>query len=531
MKAPSVLPVVTILSGLMVASIFSGVVSAAEQPVPANRPNVIVIVADQLRYQSVGYAGDQKAFTPNIDRLASQGINFRQFVSNTPVCSAFRASFLTGKYASTTGVVVNELRLNPNQDCIAHQLTRTGYACELIGKWHLWAAEAGNHQAVRNAFTPPGPYRLGFDSYWAGYNFNHNNYKAWYFRDSPEPQRIEGFGDAKFVDLAIERVQHHAQRQAPFFLVLGMSVPHDPWNKDNVPAEWYERFKNVQFPLPATWRDEPDAYMDRNTDPKKWQELWKPQLEEFQRVYYAMAAALDEQVGRLLTALDKAGVRDNTIVVFTSDHGEMFGAQGRVFKMTFYEESVRVPLLMRWPGHIPAGAKSDACIATVDLMPTLLGLAGGVIPKAVEGLDLSHVALNKAGREPDFALLQGMGHTFLWQDGFEWRALRDQRYTYARYLRDGRELLFDNVADPAQTRDLASVQTHRDTLTRLRTQLNAKLKSLDDQFAKCSSYRDQFTENRVIVRGARGTFQREFGPNVPVDTTRPAQSPKPTEQP
>jgi arylsulfatase A-like enzyme len=241
-------------------------------------------------------------------------------------------------------------------------------------------------------------------------------------------------------------------------------------------------------------------------------------MSEFQRVYHAMTAALDEQVGRLLAAIADAGVRDNTIVVLTSDHGEMFGAHGRVYKMTFYEESARTPLLIRWPGHIPA-ARSDACISTVDLMPTLLGLAGREIPKAVEGMDLSQLVLGKGGPVPAAALLQGMGHTYLWEDGFEWRALRDPRFTYARYLRDGRELLFDNVADPVQQHDLAQDEARRDDLKRLRDQMNQRLSAIGDTFEKCSWYRDRFTDNRVIIRGARGEFHREFGADVPVDTS------------
>ena len=480
-------------------------------------PNVIVIVADQLRYQSTGYGGDPRAITPNLDRLAGQGINFRQCVANTPVCSAWRASFLTGKYASSTGMVVNELRLNPNQDSIAHMFARGGYACNLIGKWHLWATNA-NHGQIQSAYVPPGPYRMGFDAFWAGYNFNHENFKAWYFRDSPEPQRIEGFGDAKFVDLACGQVREYAEQQKPFFIILALSAPHDPWTKHNIPPKWYERFKNVDFPLPATWSDTPDPYMDRNTDSEKWTTYWKTHMTEFQRGYYALTAAVDEQVGRLLAAIDDAGVRDNTIVVFTSDHGEMLGAHGRVFKMTFYEESARTPLLIRWPGHIPA-ARSDACISTVDLMPTLAGLTGSEIPKAVEGMDLSQLVLGKGGPEPEAALLQGMGHTYLWEDGFEWRALRNQRFTYARYLRDGRELLFDNVADPLQRHDLALDDAHRDDLYRLRDQLNQRLGAIGDTFEKGSWYRDRFTDSRVIIRGARGEFLRKFGPDVSVDTS------------
>jgi arylsulfatase A-like enzyme len=260
--------------------------------------------------------------------------------------------------------------------------------------------------------------------------------------------------------------------------------------------------------------------MDRNTDPARWTEYWKPHLEDFQRVYHAMTASLDWNIGRVLKALHDKGLEDDTIVVFTSDHGEMFGAHGRIFKMTFYDEAVRVPMLIRWPGRIPARRVSDACMATPDIMPTLLGLLDLPIPSRVEGVDLSHLAEGKPGPEPPFAFLQGMGHTYLWEDGFEWRAVRDRRYTYAVYRSDGRELLFDNLNDPHQARDLSGDAEARDVLSTMRTNLRERMRELNDTFERCSWYRDHWTENRVILRGAKGVFHREMGPDVPVERER-----------
>lgn len=483
----------------------------------AAQPNVVILIADQLRYQSVGYAGDKKAITPNIDRLATQGVNFRQFVASTPVCSAFRASLLTSKYASSTGIVVNELRLNPNHDTIAHVLGSRGYKADHIGKWHLWANEAGHHARAANSYTPPGPYRMGFDDYWAGYNFGHNNFKGRYFLNDAQPVDIKGFTSKHFTDLAIDRINLHAKKHEPFLLTVAYSPPHNPWKESNVPPEWYARFKDVSFPKPATWSDTPDPRMDRNTNPKAWLKHWEPKLEEFKRVYYAMTSALDEQVGRIMKSIDDAGIADNTILIFVSDHGEMFGAQGRVLKMTFYEESARVPFLMRWPGKIPAGSVSDAPVSVVDILPTVASLCGAAVSAQVEGMNVAHLALGKSGPEPPFAFLQGMGHTFLWKDGFEWRALRDRRYTYALYRSDGKELLFDNVADPIQSRDLAREPKHAGTLADLRGKLKGKMAEVNDEFQRCSWYRDHWTDNRVIVRGARGEFRRELGANVGVD--------------
>lgn len=482
----------------------------------ARPPNVIIMMADQLRFQSCGFS-DPRAITPNLDSLARQGMLFRNFVASTPVCSAFRASMLTGKYASSTGMVVNELRLNPNQDTFAHVLKAAGYRTDYIGKWHLWAHQAGGHAGAENNFVPPGPYRMGFDDFWAAYNFGHDNYKYSYWTTSPQEIKGTEFKPVYDSNLAIDRIRQHAKTGDPFAMVISYSPPHDPWGRKNVPKEWYEKFKDVEFPLPETWQEEPDPHMDRNTDKEAWLKIWKVQLPDMMRVYYAMTAALDEQVGRVLAALQETGLENNTIVIFLSDHGEMFGAHGRVYKLTFYEEAARVPLVIRWPGKVPAGAVSDACMSTPDIMPTVLGLCGRKIPAAVEGMDLSEIARGKAGPEPEFALLQGMGHTFLWKDGFEWRALRDKQYTYARYLKDGRELLFDNQNDPLQKRDLAADPAHAGKLSDLRRKMNRKLVDLHDEFKPCSWYRDHWTEDRVILRAGRGEFKRELGETIKVD--------------
>lgn len=478
----------------------------AQQKTDPNRPNIVFIFADQLRYKSLGYAGDPKAMTPNIDKLSRQGVSFKNFVVNTPLCSAYRASLFTGKYASTTGMVVNELRINPNQQFLAEVLGEGGYLTGYIGKWHLWANQAGYHDATRNAFVPPGEYRLGFDDYWAAYNFNHENYEAFYFHDKPDRIKIEGYGPNAFTDLAIKRIRRWADEDQPFALFLSYSPPHDPWTHANVPDKWYNKFKEVDFSLPATWQNKPDPRMDRNTDPQRWLNFWKPNIPDFKRVYYAMVANLDWNIGRIMDAIKEAGIYEDTIVVFTSDHGEMFGAHGHVFKNTFYDEAVRVPMLIRWPGHIPSGHVSDACMSTVDIMPTLLGLVNLPIPPAVEGMDLSHLALGKPGPDPDAALLQGMGHTYLWRNGYEWRALRTERYTYAVYLSDGKEYLFDNIADPLQTTNLADNPVYQDTLRKLRERLRHRMALIGDEFKKLSWYREHWIKNRKIMRGAKGRF-------------------------
>jgi choline-sulfatase len=472
------------------------------------RPNVIYVMADQLRHDAMGYAGNHKAKTPNLDKLASESLNFTNCVSVSPVCAPHRASLLTGKYSSSTGMVVNELRINPNQKTIAHVVSNNGYNTAYFGKWHLYANEAGNHDKIRNAYIPPGPYRLGFDDEWKAFNFHHANYNGYYFENAPvKLQYDKPYEPEAQFDQAIDYVTEHANDENPFFMVLSVGVPHDPWRKEDVPEEYYNMFEDEEFRLPQSWQDTPDPLMDRNTDPERWLNHWKKKIPEFKRGYYAQVASLDDYMGRLMNTLEKSGIEENTIVVFSSDHGETFGENGRVYKMTFYEGAARIPFLIRWKGHIPAGLNSSALINTPDVMPTLLGLMDLPIPEGVEGMDLSSVCLGKGGKEPEIAFLQGMGHTFLWKDGHEWRAVRDKRFTYARYLIDGSELLFDNKKDPLQMNNVVDDPYYQDVYQDLKSKMKSKMEELNDEFKPSSWYRDKWIdESRNIISSAKGKF-------------------------
>ncbi len=479
------------------------------------QPNLLVVIADQLGLNHCGYAnywnddhyaGAEHARTPNLDQFASEGINFKNCVSNMPVCSAFRATLMTGKYATTNGMVINELRMNPYQECLGHVLTRAGYNTSYIGKWHLYANVMGDHTNPANSFVPRGMHRLGFNGFWAAYNFHHNYYNSYYHTESAEktffPEGVyEPDGQT---DLAINWLRCSGQKSSrPFAMVLSWGTPHAPWTADNVPSEYYTMFKTKSLPNPPNYKpsnDDPyaDSWASLSADDRTKLETWR-------RLYYAMTANLDWNFGRLMNFLDESGLAENTLVVFTSDHGEMFGSQGRAAKNTFYEEASRVPFLMRWPGRIPTGQVSDACISSVDFMPTFLGLMGLKMPSCAEGLNLSHLALGQSGAEPEFALLQNTGACAAWQNGYEWRAVRDKQYTYAKYKVDGKELLFDNIADPYQMTNLAGNALHQDKLNELRNKMNAKMNSISDTFAVSTYYRDNWTDgNRIILRGARG---------------------------
>ena len=467
-----------------------------------NRPNLLFVFADQLGMHHCGYAGATAARTPNIDRFATQGINFCDAVASSPVCAAFRASLMTGKYTTSTGMVINELRMNTAHRCLGHVVTDAGYRTCYIGKWHLYANELGKHYEASNSFVPPGPDRLGFEGHFAAYNFHHNYYDVYYHLDTP--QKIS-YGQGVYepdaqTDMMIDWLREQTDAEQPFCAFLSYGTPHDPWNDDNVPAEFRAMFDGVDFPHPPNYSPDNDPYGEPT-----WHHLnaeQREQLPGWRRNYYAMTANLDWNFGRLVKAIDRLGLADNTIVVFASDHGEMFGSQGRRAKNIFYEEAARVPLLIRWPGAIAAGSTSNASISSVDYMPTLLGLLGLPIPDEVEGMDCSHIARGRAGDEPDAAFLQNTGSVAAWADGYEWRALRDRQYTYAIYRRDGRELLFDHTADPCQMNDLARAGGHEAELQCFGRMLTDKMASINDTFETCTWYREHWIENRCIVTTA-----------------------------
>jgi arylsulfatase A-like enzyme len=222
------------------------------------------------------------------------------------------------------------------------------------------------------------------------------------------------------------------------------------------------------------------------------------------RVYYAMTANLDWNIGRLQGAIQDAGIEGDTLFVFTSDHGECFGAHGRMKKNIFYEEAIRVPLLIKWPGVVPAGHRSDACFNCVDIMPTLLGFVGAQIPKEVEGMDLSHCARGEPGPEPAFAFLQNTGACADWEDGHEWRAIRTPQYTFAVYRVDGKELLFDHRKDPYQLHNLADRPGSAGLISELRAAMQVRMTELNDDFEVSSYYRDHWiSRDRCILQTAR----------------------------
>src|SRR5215467_12479669 len=256
-------------------------------------------------------------------------------------------------------------------------------------------------------------------------------------------------------DFAIDFMKGRASSGRPFFLTVAPHPPHPPWRPDQTPAGSLEKAPK-------------DLYWRQNTKGRREGKLNDPHC------YYAMLQNADENFGRILQYLDESHLAENTIVVFTSDHGEMLASHGRYNKMVPYSEAVDVPLIVRWPKHVRAGSKSDALYTPMDHLPTLARLCGLDVPDIVNGVDLSGHVLGRGGSARDSVLM--MNYTSHWDypesgtEWPEWRGVRSKQHTYVRWL-NGAEELYDNAADPYQLRNLFDGRQAPDVLRRLRARL------------------------------------------------------------
>ncbi len=445
------------------------------------KPNIIFVFADQMRSQVLGCYGNRQVATPNFDRLAEQGARFTNALSTWPVCSPFRAMLLTGRYPMANGTVANDTVIRHDLPGIATVCKAQGYATGYIGKWHLdWN---------RAPFVPKNR-RLGFD-YWAVRNCSHAYFDSFYCGDTGEHIPLPGFEPFAQTRLAIDYIRRH--REQPFCLFLSWGPPHDPYI---APPKYMERFPAEKIALRKNVgeRSMVDALLKTDLHTLSGQEAVLRKrfrarmdddaaLREWIQGYYAATQALDDCMGRLMQTLEDTGLGQDTILVFASDHGDMLGSHRMASKQMPYEEAISIPFLIRYPREIPPKTVSDALLSPIDIMPTLLGLAGLDAPLDLDGLDLSPAARGEAHHQQDAVLLMKLvhgGNPWLANGIREWRGVRTKRYTYARLLDEGPWLLFDNREDPDQCNNLVNDPAHAATRHRLEARLAQLLKKAGD---------------------------------------------------
>jgi arylsulfatase A-like enzyme len=429
----------------------------------ARRPNIVVVLADQWRAQAFGFAGDPNVRTPRFDELASASVRFASAVSGMPVCSPTRASLLTGQRPLTHGVFLNDVRLDTNAVTLAKVLRASGYDTAMIGKWHV---DGGG----RSAYIPP-ERRQGFD-YWKVLECTHAYSNSFYYADSPEKLKWPGYDAIAQTRDACDFVRARSKTEKPFVLFLAWGPPHDPY-----------------FSAPAQYRAlyDPKALKLRPNVPQGLE----AETRKILAGYYAHCTALDNCMGELLDTLRDAGVADDTVLLFSADHGDMLGSHGQFKKQRPFDESVRVPMLVRWPKGLGTRPQTfTAPINSEDIMPTLLGLAGVAVPPSCEGLDYS--GLMRGGKNPgdDATVILCAAPFGEWErrvGGREYRGVRTDRYTYVRDL-NAPWLLFDNQTDPYQTNNLVGSPAHAELENRLDTLLARKLKERGDTFRPGPEY-------------------------------------------
>ena len=468
--------------GAASGALASGALPGAVKP---RRPNVLFIIADEWRAQSTSWNGDPNVETPALGRFARQSVRFENAVSNLPVCCPARASIMTGQYPLTHGVFINDVELKPNGTTLAEAFQHAGYRTGYIGKWHLYGSPDGNYG--RRLSPVPTDRRFGFE-YWKACECTHDyNHSLYYEGDDPTPRYWPGYDAFAQTDDAVRFVGSNAAKRDPFFLFLSLGPPHFPY--ETAPEPYRERYRNRPIQLRA---NVPEAKRAEATD--------------ILRGYYAHMAALDGCFDRLLTALERNRIADDTIVVFTSDHGDMMLSQGLTTKLYPWDESVRVPFVVRYPRKLGrAGARRHSPMNMPDVMPTLLGLAGLPIPGEVEGVNRFRADSDRSG--PSLLMLP-VPITEARRYGIaEYRGIRNERYTYVRSIQ-GPWLLYDNHADPFQKRNLigtAEVETLQSEMER----------ALDDELHRC---KDEFLPARSYIEKSGLTHYREV--NVPIGSVQ-----------
>lgn len=456
-----------LVSSLFILSLIT--ISCAEKP--EKKPNVIFVFADQWRAQDLGYTGNHQVKTPVIDKLSEESVVFTNAVSGCPVCCPYRASLLTGQFPLTHGVFYNDKPLNPNANSLAKVYKNAGYQTAYIGKWHLNGHEPGETTAVGRKKFIPKERRQGFD-FWQVLECTHDYNNSYFYDNSPEMKKWQEYDAIAQTKSAVGYINEKSKSDTPFLLMLSWGPPHAPY-----------------LTAPKKYQD---MYSPKDIEirPNVPEELHKNAKRDIAG-YYAHITALDDCMEELLTAIDQAGINENTIFVFTSDHGDMLYSQGNKKKQQPWDESLMVPFILRYPAALGKDQSLiETPINTPDIMPTLLSLSGIEIPKTVEGEDYSKIILGEEQVEDKAVLIQCPVPFHQWNykhGGREYRGVKTKRFTYVRDL-DGPWLLYDKSIDPYQMNNLIGADEYIYIQADLESQLQKLLDKNKDEFLSGDVY-------------------------------------------
>ncbi len=447
------------------------------------KPNVIWIFGDQHRAQALGWMGDPNVHTPNIDRLAAEGVTFTAAVAGTPLCCPFRGSMLTSLYPHRA-VPGHEFQLPPDQPTIAHVLRENGYRTSYFGKWHVDGFHEREGRAAMHIIPPER--RGGFDD-WLGYENNNSQWDTWVHGDIDESEihyRLPKYETDALTDLMVDYVKERGAEQQsgdvrPFFAVLSVQPPHNPYI---APEKWMRRHTPGEVELRENVPNVPRVV-----------ERARRELAG----YYAMIENLDWNLGRLRAALEESGLANNTHIIFFSDHGDMHGSHGQFLKTSPWEEAVRIPFIIGGgrPFYEYKRGRVDAPVNHVDIAPTTLGLCGVEVPDWMQGTDYSgyRISGKNVDNEPDSAFLQLCVETrhpdstdrpwrgIVTKDGWKYVVLEGQPW-----------MMFNLNEDPYERVNLAHNSAFREKRRELQARLERWIRDTGDDFPLPELYQSWF---------------------------------------
>lgn len=496
------------LAGIL-AIVVPGRVEAAA---PQQRPlNVLFFMTDQHHAGALGCAGNPAVKTPNLDRLAAGGVRLVNSFCVVPYCSPTRAALVTGRFPSSLGLGRNiaigpnihrdPLRLREPCETYLHQLAALGYHCHQLGKWHLGdpaeldcfpdgrqdvetpARLANQRRKVAGAKAfddgsrPGEAERIGDVYLRDAVSDAHRRYQQEKNKPAQDVGVIgrsllkpEYWDESVLADYCIDLLKRH--RDEPFAITYSVSPPHAPFI---APAPYYDMYDSARLPLPTSWTDHPAAWAT-SVSSRMGMIYGEAGFREYLRCYYAQVTMMDACMGRILKALDELGLADRTLVIFTSDHGNMLGQHGMMEKASgaFYDDLMRVPLIMRLPGRIPVGKTCDAYAMSVDVPSTVLDyLDAAPLPKAHGRSLRPFIAGVKDDGRPAF------GERSEPDKPNAARMIRNRQWKLCLGSR-GQQELFDLEKDPDELRNLAADPTMAAVISQLSGQLVEHMRSVGD---------------------------------------------------
>lgn len=493
------------------------------------RPNILIIYPDQMRADAMGCAGNPVIKTPNIDRLANEGAHFLNAYTSFPICSPFRASLLTGKYAQGHGMVQNHFPLRGDQGFLAELLRDAGYRTGYIGKWHL---EGG----PKPGFVPPGR-RFGFEHF-IGFNRGHEYRQSIYFDDAGQTFTSRRYEPDYQTDQMIEFIDAAvgAGDGRPFFGYISYGPPHFPMN---MPDHLRNLYRPEEAPLPP---GVPNPDLQREVQRRRLEEFCggdrhtilkshaaygkKPpgepeteaEIRQFIAEYYGMLHNIDHNVGRILNRLDALEIAEDTIILFLSDHGDMLGQHGSFcgIKAEAYRAAMQVPLIFRYPARIGAGIKTHSLVDVgVDTMATLLEICS--LPLPVEANSISYLPiLEDANAETRDAIPYQVFRQTGGDPGeytpFAERGIRTEDWLYVRH-KDQRFMLYDLQNDYHEQTNLVASGSHASLMDDLDARIDSHMAATGDDWDMAADFPppDFLTHEEAKV-----IHERELLPNATV---------------